>query len=405
MFGPHLLQHTGPDGRPENLRPEMRMFELLALLGLLTAGAVADALIAPPPPEDDDPSLAEPPATRGAESDPAQADPSAFTFTASADQGSAGDDLLTARVGGDALSGLEGDDRLDGSAWDDQLDGGPGNDTLAGGGGHDLLSGGAGDDVLAGGAGNDWLGGGPGDDRLTGGAGEDSLIGGTDNDQLEGGAGDDWLAGGAGNDVLRGGPGADTLDGGPGDDLLIGDDDAAAVAGASWPMLAGTGQHPPTGNGTAPDPATGTIADDPTGARDYLNGGDGADLLLLGPQDVATGGAGADVFVLRSDADAPARIMDFHPGHDQILLLWPGAPSGVAAPPAGVEVVPGPTPNEVVILLNGRAVAQVTLPAPEPATAAEGAFGAPLAGLTAAQIGVLDANALPPLRGAISNST
>lgn len=363
------------------------MIELLALLGLLTAGAVADAMIAPPQSDDPDPAPeGDPDALIAAFATPSDARPGATPETM------AKDDVLIARAGGDALAGTAGDDLLLGGLGDDQLDGGSGNDVLRGGAGRDLLAGGPGADLLDGGTGNDWLAGGPGDDSLVGGGGNDTLIGGEGDDTLLGGTGDDWLAGGEGNDVLHGGPGADTLDGGSGNDVLDGSDGLAGPdisapwqagfaalvqpIGQSGPLVwrqisptsaevaalgpqgsspgdeghsadqaDGGAMHPGAASGDPPQPQT----------RDYLNGGAGADLLLTSADDVATGGDGADVFVLRAEPAAPARIMDFAPGLDSLALVLPqGTPA-----PSRIDLAPGEHRGETLILLDGQIMARV----------------------------------------------
>lgn len=280
------------------------MLELLALIGILTAGAIADTLITPATspepeetPEDDDARMA---------------------ALAAALQ----PDVPTAWPGGAA-----------------PVDTGP--PWQHGGSLADRLSGTEGADWIAGHDGPDWLAGTGGDDVLDGGAGDDTLIGGEGADRISGGSGDDWLAGASGDDLLRGGPGQDTLDGGSGDDILIGSDDAPA---------------PPQAD--APDAITLAAAQAATQAgRDHLNGGAGDDLLMPGPEDRASGGAGQDVFALDPDAlwAGPAQIMDYDRDADRIALIFP---QGVPADPA-LELRPGDAADEVLIALNGVVLARV----------------------------------------------
>jgi Ca2+-binding RTX toxin-like protein len=139
------------------------------------------------------------------------------------------------------------------------------NDTLNGTNGEDLIDGLVGDDFLFGGDGNDTLFGdiyevddeynvttsGTGSDELTGGNGDDYLYGGDENDSLYG---DNDLTKGSGNDVLTGGRGDDDLYGGKGNDILTGSDNEIT----SSEYNAGTGEY------------------------DYLLGGAGQDVFVLG---------------------------------------------------------------------------------------------------------------------------
>ncbi|WP_170134897.1 calcium-binding protein [Acuticoccus kandeliae] len=87
------------------------------------------------------------------------------------------------------------------------------NDILVGGEGHDSLFGYAGDDFLDGGSGDDFMRGHAGLDTLMGRSGNDVLQGG-DADLLHGGTGHDWLIGSGsqwGGDTLYGGTGRDTF--------------------------------------------------------------------------------------------------------------------------------------------------------------------------------------------------
>ena len=155
-----------------------------------------------------------------------------------------------------------------------------------------------------------------GDDGNAG-AGRDTLIGGTGDDTLDGGEDDDWLAGGEGSDLLIGGRGSDTLDGGEGSDTLYG----------AFPE-----------------------GDD--GAADFLNGGNGDDLLVLGAGDHGSGGAGADVFALGQwlGEGGFATITDYDAAEDRIVLVYDAA---VHAAPQ-LKLVPLEGTEDVKILLDGR---------------------------------------------------
>ena len=207
-------------------------------------------------------------------------------------QGKGGDDSLSGAGGGDFLAGRGGDDLLDGGDGDDHLYAGEGADSLVGGAGADVLHADAGNDVLTGGEGADTLFGHEGDDAIEGGAGNDSLLGGNGFDSLQGGTGNDSLDGGYGRDLLAGGGGADVVDGGEGSDTLWG----------QWP-------------------------DEADQDADFLNGGGGDDLLMLGAGDYGHGGAGADVFGLLDIGpnDPPIQITDFNPEEDALVVLYDAA--------------------------------------------------------------------------------
>ena len=203
--------------------------------------------------------------------------------------GNGGNDSISGAAGGDFLGGRGGDDVLDGGEGDDYLYGGAGADTLVGGAGSDAVHAEAGNDALDGGDGADTLFGHQGDDSLSGGVGNDSLLGGDGFDSLLGGAGDDALDGGFGRDLLAGGQGSDIVDGGEGSDTIWG----------QWP----------------------DGSDDET---DFLNGGAGDDLLMLGAGDFGNGGTGADMFGLLDIGpnDPPMEITDFNPAEDALVVLF-----------------------------------------------------------------------------------
>ncbi len=215
--------------------------------------------------------------------------------------GGAGNDIIDGGVGNDTIAGGGGDDTIDGSDDEDLIDGGDGNDDIDGGDGNTIASGGpgndtltgqddgvhllngdAGDDRLVGAEGPDTLNGGAGKDVLIGGDGDDSLDGGGDDDRLDGVEGNDFLRGGAGNDTLLGSNGADTLHGGAGHDLLFGsdgDDVLDGGAGLDW-LHGGTGNDLQTG-GEGDDIVLVRAGDVPADEIEIINGGKGADLLVL----------------------------------------------------------------------------------------------------------------------------
>jgi Ca2+-binding RTX toxin-like protein len=219
---------------------------------------------------------------------------------------------------GGTLLGGDGDDTLLGGAGLDWIEGGAGNDWIDGGAGHDTLFGGAGQNTIQGGMGDDHLYAGNGAGLLLGGEGNDLLTGGAFDDTLFGGAGDDTLVGGWGNDLLIGGGGGNLLMGGAGDDTLIG--------------------------AITPDQMH-------EGLINFLNGGDGDDVLVLGGGDFAHGGAGRDTFILGDwlSGLAPAMIADFDPLQDQIALAHDALTDPQIQTQAGAE--------GIEILLNGAVVA------------------------------------------------
>ena len=182
--------------------------------------------------------------------------------------------------------------------------------------------GGAGNDTLTGGTSNwDYLYGEDGNDRLYGGKGdEDYLHGGKGNDVLDGGPGDvDYLEGGPGADVLRGGTGlvdrasyrgvtaalkAD-IDGAKGDDGAKGEKDTIALDIES--IEGGKGDDVLTGR---------------PGARNWIQGGDGNDVIRGGSaDDELSGDYGSDqVFGMGGDDELVAG----YPGYGGVSEELPG---------------------------------------------------------------------------------
>jgi len=177
------------------------------------------------------------------------------------------------------------------------------NDFIQGNGGSDTLSGGAGDDYILGGDNinqyipyltyadtpdvydvffrNDQIDGGVGNDVVDGQAGDDIVFGGSGNDRVKGGTGQDFLYGddyekntNGGDDLIEGGEGGDMLSGGYGNDQLYADKKEDFTT-----LFAND---------------NGAVSTD----RDWLNGGEGDDLLAgNNAQNVLAGGGGNDVII------------------------------------------------------------------------------------------------------------
>ncbi|MBJ2150953.1 calcium-binding protein [Paracoccus sp. IB05] len=231
-------------------------------------------------------------------------------------------DLIRGGEGNDQINARDGDDTIYGDDGNDIVTAGAGNDLVFGGAGNDELHGDAGDDTLEGGAGDDQLMGHEGDDLLRGGAGNDTLLGGEGDDSLYGEEGDDWLWGGEGDDQMVGGAGADTLDGGAGNDTL-------------W----------------------GAFPEGDDGEVDFLNGGDGDDVIHLGAGDYGNGGAGSDSFVLTQwlGEGGFATITDYDPQDDEIVLVYD--PAAHVSP--AVSVTQSATGGSSLISIDGFVVAEV----------------------------------------------
>lgn len=147
--------------------------------------------------------------------------------------------------------------------------------------------------TLTGTVGNDDIDGADGSDSLRGGAGDDVIRAGdppyfgmpSNGSGLDGGEGNDVLVGASAYDLLIGGLGSDVLRAGGGNDTLIGGvatftSTAQTVYVNGQPMTVLTHQ------------VTSVITDD--GLVDWLDGGDGDDVLTLGIGDHADGGGGTD---------------------------------------------------------------------------------------------------------------
>lgn len=236
-------------------------------------------------------------------------------------------DTLSGTDATDLLNGGGGNDVIDGKAGSDDLRGGDDADTLLGGEGDDTLHGDGGDDVLQGDGGADVLYGHDGNDSLAGNGGADVLQGGLGEDVLDGGTGNDALHGREGADLLRGGRGIDTLFGGWGDDFLVG----------------------------VTRDAEGTDLD----AGDFLNGGDGADTIIVGSGDLVHGGEGADSLILGDWMTGLAsELVDFDAVEDQLVIVFDDGPG---TPDPELEIRVSADNSEVTeIVLNGQVL--TTLP-------------------------------------------
>ncbi len=201
----------------------------------------------------------------------------------------------------DVIYGTNDANLFRGAGGADQFVGWGGADSIEGGGGDDVMLGWTGNDSLLGEDGADYAWAGDGNDTALGGAGVDVLVGDlpgsaeTGNDSLVGGLGEDVLLGGAGNDTLVGG--ADTT--------------AASDAGARDWLIGGAGND--LAFGGAGDDVIWEQLDGAEGGNDTAQGGDGADLILLGAgvdsidggagNDTIYGGAGADTIATGAGAD------------------------------------------------------------------------------------------------------
>ena len=220
--------------------------------------------------------------------------------------------------GDDILNGTEDNDTLPGTTGADTINGRDGNDILQGLGGDDTLNGNDGDDELHGGAGADMLNGGPGDDyayytnsgvgvlvRLH--AAHAVKYGEAEGDTL---IDIEHLVGSNHNDILAGDGEDNYLDGGDGDDVLYG-----GPAGGDDEMYGGNGDDRIFG-GKGNDIMTGGEG------NDYLKGGPGEDTLVADgdAMDVLYGGTEKDTFQFFPSNVGGGSIRDFSDGEDVIDL-------------------------------------------------------------------------------------
>ena len=220
--------------------------------------------------------------------------------------------------GDDILNGTAGNDTLPGTTGADTINGHDGNDILHGLGGDDTLNGNDGDDELHGGAGADMLNGGPGGDyayyldsdvgvlvRLH--AAHAVKYGEAEGDTL---TGIEHLVGSNHNDILAGDGEDNYLDGGDGDDVLYG-----GPAGGDDEMYGGNGDDRIFG-GKGNDILTGGEG------SDYLKGGPGEDTFIIDgdDMDVLYGGTEKDTFQFFPSNVGGGSIRDFSDGEDVIDL-------------------------------------------------------------------------------------
>ncbi|MDS9466384.1 calcium-binding protein [Paracoccus sp. MBLB3053] len=179
-----------------------------------------------------------------------------------------------------------GRDLIEGTDEDDTITGTAGDDAIQSFDGDDVVSGGEGDDAI-------WTG--YGDDTVTADAGDDEIYLGYDddlygaydlgadegNDTIDGGEGADTIITNHGNHSITGGYGDDRIEDHGGTVYIDGEDDDDLILSAD--------------------------ASDPD-APDTLLGGDGADTIHAGANDIVDAGQGSDVIVLRSDAGGAADI-------------------------------------------------------------------------------------------------
>lgn len=177
-------------------------------------------------------------------------------------------------------------DGLYGGAGNDRLDGGDGNDLLQGNAGTDDLSGQGGDDVIYGGQDYDRIGTGEGVNFAQGNKGDDVIYGGSGSDTLLGGQGNDYLDSSFSGQVGAGA--SDVLNGNLGDDLIRG-------AGV---LLGEGGNDTLTGRDGVSTLLGGDGADSISAPAGYIEGGGGADVVVLGTglggQSTVRGGEGDD---------------------------------------------------------------------------------------------------------------
>lgn len=216
------------------------------------------------------------------------------------------------------------DDTINGTPEDDRIEGETGDDLIDAQAGDDVLNGRAGDDTIFGGEGVDILQGQDGDDLLDAGDGDDFATGNTGADTLEGQAGDDWLSGDLdadlvrgddGNDTVIGGRGADVVEGGEGDDLIFG----GILQGIPLTLEEMTEVR----DGATLEEVNGTLQIHDDSVGNVLNGGSGADDLVVGSLDMVSGGAGSDTFHLMSGQsdEGAATILDFSADSDAITVI------------------------------------------------------------------------------------
>ena len=143
---------------------------------------------------------------------------------------------------------------------------------------------------------------------------------------MDGGGDDDRLMGREGNDSLTGGTGEDTLFGGWDNDLL---------------------------DGTVTDQDG---VDRDTG--DYLNGGDGDDVIITGSGDTVHGGEGKDSIILGQwITEHAADLTDFDAEQDQLIVVYDDSNPDIK--PVLETRASSDDPELSEIVVNGTVLAQM----------------------------------------------
>jgi Ca2+-binding RTX toxin-like protein len=318
----------------------------------------------------------------------------------------------------DTLNGGDGDDLLVSAFGSDVMDGGDGDDTfLIARFATAIVLGGPGDDVMKaslfglasmaqdpieglgltaiGGSGSDLLIGGNLDDLLFGNEDDDVLVGRRGDDQIVGSFGDDRLEGGADDDILVdceaevalgapgprrtltitadlaafGTPDTDTLIGGAGKDVLVslcGDDRVEGGDGADVIILGPFSRGIATIEGGLPNIHIGVISRN-VGAGGIGLGGAGQDQFVADFGSVVSGDDGDDTLLITASGATPVRQTSVSggAGGDSIRVEMPGpGPVSTSAPPevavlggAGDDIVeivgPRDAPDRQTIVVAG----------------------------------------------------
>jgi Ca2+-binding RTX toxin-like protein len=292
--------------------------------------------------------------------------------------GTAGDDVLTARVEGATVSGLGGNDTLHGGAGNDVLHGGRGVDRMEGGAGNDLYYVYEASDVVVEGPGNgsnDWVATGT-HYRLSAGAQIEKLtttnVGGLTAIDLTGNAVSQVIHGNAGRNWIDGGGGGDRMVGHEGNDVYIVNSAADVIVEAvnegvldivavrtSYVLTAGAEiESLRTTNfaGLSPINLTGNAFGQSVygnAGANVINGGGGNDTLF--------GLGGADVFVFDTPL-GPGNVdvlADFVSGEDLVHLdngVFTGLSLGALSAAAFLEGTAATTADHRIIhdSVNGR---------------------------------------------------
>ena len=165
------------------------------------------------------------------------------------------------------------------------------------------------------------------DDVIEAGGGDDTVEAGEGNDNVDGGEGDDIIDAGEGDDFVLGDGfgdpatvnGDDSIDTGDGDDTVFADDFASPSPGGDDTILTGDGNDSVgAGGGDDVIDTSGTIPlidnslfpsfpddDDPEDDRDFVDAGEGNDLITTGDDaDTIIAGEGDDTIISGIDDDS-----------------------------------------------------------------------------------------------------